>query len=233
MKNLVLASLLLASFAHAQQVALPQQLGQGAAPAPAAMDPAPVPVMAQPPEEGGLGQWYASQKRPALVVYFDRQLDKLPAGWRGERRLLIEDSTRSASRDEVRQITVGFQRNTETAAADLSDFARVFEQSLNSEMKRQRFRVLDGVVLHRKQSADGKAADIEYESLRKSARFVFEVQLVFLGGELELIGSLKDIHTGDVPASVRMPVDSKLDSSSEINRISRSLVQRLLRVRVS
>jgi hypothetical protein len=232
MKNLILASLVLASAAHAQQVGLPQQFGPAPAASPAAMDPAPAPVMAQPSEEGGLGQWYANQKRPALVIYFDRQLDKLPAGWRGERRLLIEDSTKTASREEVRQVTVGFQRNTETAAADLSDFARVFEQSLNSEMKRQRFRVLDGVILHRRQSVDGKVADIEYASLRKSARFVFEVQLVFLGGELELIGSLKDIHTGEVPASVRMPVDSKLDSSSEIDRISRSLVQRLLRVRV-
>jgi hypothetical protein len=233
MRTILLAVLVsLAAAAQAQQVAAPQSIG-ALPPQPPVMDPVPAAVMEQPPEAGGFKAWYAQQKRPALVVYFDRQLDRLPAGWHGTRRLLIEDSTRSASKDETRRVTVGFQQNTETAAADLSDFAKAFEQSLQNEMKRQQFRVLDSVILHRKQSAGGGAADIEYESLRKAARFVFEVQFVVIQGGVELIGSLKDIHTGEVPASVRIRVDSALDSAEEIDRINRALVQRLLKSRVS
>jgi hypothetical protein len=228
MRSLILAGLLLPALAQAQQLSAPQSFG----PAPlggVGSDAAPAQMMVDTAAEGGLKRWYAQQKRPPVVIYFDRQLDKLPAGWRGASRLLIEDSTRSASKDETRQITVGVQHNTETDSSSLSDFAKVFEQSLQKEMQRQQFRMLDSAVLHRKESARGGAPDIEYESLRKAARFVLEVQLLAISGELELVGVLKDIHTGDVPASVRVPVDSKLDSVYEIDRISRSLVHRLLR----
>lgn len=236
LNRLFAAVLLLAgALAQAQTLDAPQPLARAAAAAAAPMDAEARPMLDQPSSAGTLQQWYADQKRPALVVYFDRKLDQLPAGWRGASRLLIEENTVAAGKEESRRTTVGVQRNTALASAEKSHFASLFEQSLQQEMKRQNFRVLDATVLHRKLAAGNRAeaTDIEYDSLKKSARFVFEVELLGLNGEWELVGGLKDIHTGDITASVRLRIDGALDSPANIDRASRALVQRLLQHKVS
>lgn len=194
-----------------------------------------MPMMLAPAVEGSLKEWYAQQKQPALVVYFGRKLDKLPPGWRGTSRLLIEENNLTNSKDESRSLTIGVQGNTEVSVSDRTQFVSLFEQSLQQELKRQNFRILDGIVLHRKLAAGkkGEALDVEYESIRQSARFVFEVELIFMNGEYELTGGLKDIHNGEITASVRIRVDSGLDTPAGIDRANRVLVQRLLRHRVS
>jgi hypothetical protein len=110
----------------------------------------------------------------------------------------------------------------------------LFELSLQQEMKYQKFNILDSTVLHRKLASKNRAetTDIEYESLKGSVRFVLEVELLSLNGESELVGSLKDIHTGDITASVRVRIDGPLDSAG-IDGVSRELVKRLLHHKVS
>lgn len=231
MRALVLASLLAAAAAtaQAQQVSAPQQFGNVAAPQPHAMDAAPAPMIAEEAGAGSVKDWYARENRPALVVYLHKKLDNMPPGWRGGERLLIEDNRQGPDGERKRQVTIGVQEKTEVASAWRNDFLTVFEQSIQNEMKRQQYRVLDSVVLHRKQAAGGAGGDIEYESLRKSARFIFEVQLAMAGGELALLGVLKDIHNGTIAASVRVPVDSTFSDGSEMDRVSRELVNRLSR----
>ncbi|RJG09406.1 hypothetical protein, partial [Massilia cavernae] len=108
-----------------------------------------------------------------------------------------------------------------------SQFAKLFEQSLSVELKKQDVRLLDSTVLHRKTAAGGRASDIEYESLSRSARFVLEVELLVVNGEVEAVATLKDLRSGDIAASVRQKVDN-LDNASEIDRVNRRLVQRLM-----
>ena len=227
MKTIVTALALLAgACAQAQVLDSPQRFGASTAPPHTAADAAEAPMLAAPSMAGTLQEWYAKQNRPPLVVYFNKKLDQLPPGWRGSSRLLVEDKAKG----ETRRVTIGVEHNSQQQAALKSDFANVFEQSLAQEMKRGNFRLLDSTFLHRKQSASNSAegSDIEYESLRKSARFVFEVQLVYIDGGFELLGGLKDIVSGDLAASVRMPVDGALDSPDLIDRASRALVKRLL-----
>ena len=89
-------------------------------------------------------------------------------------------------------------------------------------------------AIHRKLAAGNRASttDIEYESLSKSARFVLEVELVWVNGECEAVANVKDIRSGEIPASVRQKVES-LNSSSEIDQVSRALVQRLMQYKVA
>jgi hypothetical protein len=236
LNRLVLAaSLLAAAAAGAQTLDAPQPLAPGAAAAGAPLDAAASPMMAQPSNAGSFREWYGQHGRPALVVYFDKQLDQLPPGWQGSSRVLIEESTVAQGREENRRTTVGVQRNSAATTSARTHFAKMFELSLQQEMKRQQVRVLDGTVLHRKLAAANRAeaTDIEYDSLKKSARFVFEVELLVLDGECELVGGLKDIHSGDITASVRLRVDGGLGSAEDIDHATRVLVQRLMQFKVS
>ncbi|QYF92558.1 hypothetical protein KY495_17675 [Massilia sp. PAMC28688] len=232
MRAIVLASLMLAAGAgQAQVMAAPEAIARGAVPAAVPMDAAEAGMLVQPSSAGSFRQWYAGQKRPALVVYFDKRLDQLPPGWTGETRLLIEESGQYGKDVEKRKLTVGVQHNTAVASAQRSQFATLVEQALQQELKREQFKVLDGAVLHRKLAATqpGEGSDIEYDSLKKSVRLVLEVQLAFIDGGAELLGAMKDIHSGDIVATVRMPVEGALDTREGIDRAARRLVQRLLK----
>jgi hypothetical protein len=232
MKSLLCTALVLCcTLARGQTLDVPLPL-ERVAPAPRhAADPAESPMLAQPSTAGTLLEWYAQQKRPPLVVYFDKRLDQLPPGWRGSKRLLIEENTKAGGREENRKLTVGVQHNTQPASSARNEFITLFEQSLQQEMRRQQFKVLDSTVLHRRLAAGNKSedTDLEYESLRKSARFVFEVQLLVLNGQVDLMANLKDIHTGDFAASLRLPVEEVLDSAAAMDVVSRQLVRQLLR----
>jgi hypothetical protein len=236
MKPLLLAGLLLAAgLCQTQTLEAPRGFGPASAKPGASLDPPETPMMALPSNAGTFGEWYQLQRRPALVLYFDKRLDQLPPGWQGGSRLLIEREGKSGKQQDSQRLTVGVQHNTETASAMRGDFATLFEQALQQEMKRQQLRLLDGVVLQRKLSSAGRAegADVEYASLNKAARLIFEVQLVCLSGGCELLGTVKDIHSGGVPASVRWPIDATLDRGDNIERASRALVQQLMKQKVS
>lgn len=236
MKRTLLAALLaLAGAAQAQTLALPEPLRQTAPTAHhGSMDAAETPMLAPETVDGTFRQWYAGQKRPALVLYFNRQLDQLPAGWHGTSRLLIEDVTRSGKAEDSRTIAIGVQHNSQQQARTRTQLAKLFEQSLGAELKKQSVRLLDSTVLHRKLASANRdrSTDIEYESLSRSARFVLEVELVCVGGECEAVANVKDIRSGDVPVSVRQKVGS-LNSASEIDQVSRALVQRLMNHKVA
>jgi len=235
MKSLILAALLAcAGAAHAQNLALPEPMKLAPLTAPGAMDPAETPMLAQEAGSGDFRAWYASQKRPALAVYFNRELDQLPPGWEGRSRLLIEDTIVAGKEVDARTITVGVQQNTQRQSRARSQLARLFEQSLGAELKKQNVRLVDSTVLHRKLAASNRdrSTDIEYDSLSRAARFVLEVELVCLNGACEAVANLKDIRNGDVAATVRQKIDS-LNTSGEIDQISRALVKRLMQFKVA
>ena len=233
MKRLFGCMMLVCATGHAQVLDAPQPLARAPAAASGPLDTAEAPMMAQPSLAGTLAEWYAAQKRPPLVVYFDRKLNQLPPGWRGERRLLIEDATVGAGRDATQRIAIGVQRNTAVEAEQVSQFARMFQLSLQQELKKQTFHVLDSTYLHRRMAASNRSdsTDIEYDSLDQSARLILEVELLVVGGECELVGALKNVRTGDIVVTVRLPVEG-LDSPASLDRASRALVQHLLRYKV-
>jgi hypothetical protein len=238
MKNSLLAACLAWSGSvSAQNLALPEIIDRPADARPnlhQIMDAQETAMLASEPSAGGFGQWYAKQGRPAVVIYFDRQLARVPSGWQGLSRLLIEDNGSIGDKEHKRTITVGMQRNTEHSAPAKGQFAKLFEQSLSQELKRQNVRVLDGVYLQRKLTAQGghKGSDAEFESLNRSARFVFEVELVaIIATELEVIANLKDIKTGEITTSVRQSAEG-LTSASEIDRLTRALVRRLMQQKI-
>jgi hypothetical protein len=227
------ALLLAAASAQAQQLSAPQALGKAQAAPPGALDAAEAPMLAMPSAEGTFQAWYAANRRPALVVYFDRKLEELPAGWHGSSRLVIDDNKVAGGKEESRRITVGVQ-HADAGAAPKSQFATLFEQAIRQEMKRQKLTLLDASVLHRRESARANgAADVEYASLRGAARFVFEVALVGINGEWELVGELKDVASGELTVTVRQRIDGPLAKPADLDRTSRALVQQLLRYRLS
>lgn len=233
MRRLMFAALMAASaLAGAQNLVAPTALPPAQAQAQGYADPAPTAVIADTPGAGSFQQWYVAQRRPAMVVYFDRKLEQLPAGWQGRERVLVEETTKAQGKEENRRLTVGVERNTAQAARPVSQFAQLFQNALEQELKRQSLRVLDGKVLHRKEAAGGRGGDIEYASLKGAARFVFEVELLQLNGEWELVGVLKDIHNGDLTATVRLPVEN-LGNHAAIERAARSLVRRLMHYSVA
>ena len=187
-------------------------------------------------EETGSGQfraWYAKQKHPAVVVYFHRELNDLPPGWEGSKRLLIEDTISDGKVEDKRTIIIGVEHNTRGQKRVRSQFAKLFEQSLGVELKKQSVRILDSAVLHRKLAAgrNARLTDIEYESLSRSARFVLEVELMVLNGDVEAVASLKDLHSGEVTASVRQKVES-LEDTTVIDRVNRGLIKRLMQYKM-
>ncbi|CAH0280849.1 hypothetical protein SRABI118_03772 [Massilia sp. Bi118] len=225
--------LVLAASSQAQQLSAPKALGNAAAAPAGALDAREAPMLAMPSSEGSFQAWYATNRRPALVVYFDRRLEELPAGWHGSSRLVIDDNKVAGGKEENRRITVGVQ-HADAGPGPKSQFATLFEQSIRQEMKRQKLTLLDASVLQRRESARANGpADIEYAALRGSARFVFEVALVAMNGEWELVGELKDVVNGELTATVRQRIDGPLARPADLDRASRALVQQLLRYRVS
>lgn len=234
--KLLLAALLLGSGAvRAQALEAPLPLQRAPAAPAGPLDVAEAPMLAAPSAEGSFQAWYAAEKRPALVVYFDRKLAELPPGWQGSTRLLIEDSKLAEGKESNRRVTVGVQHNTQAAAGPKSQFAALFEQAVQQEMKHQGLRLLDPSVLQRRQAAAGRGegADIEFAALKGTTRFVFEVSLLVMNGDCELVGELKDLQSGELTATVRYRVDGGIGSPADLDRASRALVQRLLRYRMS
>jgi hypothetical protein len=225
--------LVVATTAQAQQLSAPQALGKAPAVPVAPLDAAEAPMLAMPSVEGTFQAWYAANRRPAMVVYFDRKLEELPAGWHGSSRLVIDDNKVAGGKEENRRITVGVQQ-LDAGAAPKSQFATLFEQAIRQEMKRQKLTLLDASVLQRRESARANGpADIEYAALRGAARFVFEVSLVGMNGQWELVGELKDVASGELTATVRHRIDGPLAKPADLDRAGRALVQQLLRYRLS
>lgn len=229
-KHCLFAALMAAAaLACAQNLGAPRSIDS--APATAGVsDPMDTGVMAAPSEAGSLRSWYAAQRRPGVVLYFERKLEQLPPGWRGSSRLHIEDKRLVDGKESSRSVTVGVERNTE-AAGPVPQFVALFQQSLQQEMKRQQLSVLDGAILQRKLAASGARGDLEYQSLKGAARFVFEVELLNLNGKCELVGALKDVGNGALVASVNLRFDS-VATRDEMDRLSRALVARLLQSQV-
>ena len=235
MKALLIAGLLAAfGAAQAQSLALPQPLEKAPqVPVHGSFDAPETRMLAQESAHDDFRAWYLNARRPPVVLYFNRQLADMPAGWTGLSRLVIEEVEREGSKQDAhedsRKVTVGMQYNSAAVKQVKSQFARLFEQSLNQELKRHSVQVLDSTLLHRKLAADkrSKDSDIEYESLSRAARFVFEVELVFVDGACEILASLKDVRSGDITASVRQPVSS-LQNAVEVDRANKALVQRLM-----
>lgn len=224
----------LASLAQAQQLDLPERIQRGNTESVRRGDPQEMPMLVEPQSGVDFRQWYGQQKRPPVVLYFDRQLDQMPPGWQGVSRLQIEDVDQYGKQEDKRTVTVGMQYNTAAKVRLKSQAAKLFEQSLSQALKKQEIRMLDGVYLQRKLASDKRNAgtDTEFDSLSKSARFVLEVELLFVDGMCDLAASLKDIATGELMVTVRQPVET-LNNSGEIDRLNKALVQRLMSARIN
>lgn len=225
--------LALASLAQAQQLDLPERIQRGNTEPARRADPPEMPMMVEPQSGDSFQQWYGQQKRPPVVLYFDRQLDQMPPGWQGVSRLQIEDVAKYGKQEDSRTVTLGVQYNTAAQVRLKSQAAKLFEQSLSQSLKKQDIRMLDGVYLQRKLASDKRntGSDVEFDSLNKAARFVLEVELLFVDGLCDLTATLKEIASGEIIVTVRQPVDS-LNSSGEIDRVNKALVQRLMQARV-
>jgi hypothetical protein len=229
----LVAMLAMTTLAQAQQIDLPERIERSNYEPARRADPREMPMLVEPQTGTTFRQWYREQKRPPVVLYFDRQLDQMPAGWQGVSRLQIEDVSKFGKEEDSRTITMGVQHNTAAQKRLKSQFAKLFEQSLSLALKKQEVRMLDGVYLHRKLAADKRSAgsDIEFDSLNKSARFVLEVELLFVDGQCDVIASLKELATGEIIATVRQPMPS-LNSVNEIDRANKALVQLLMQFKI-
>jgi hypothetical protein len=234
---MVFAMLAVAGASAAAQTLAPPLTYDKPAPSSASsarLDAAEAPMLVSTTPANSFEVWYEVQKRPAMVVYFNRKLEHLPPGWHGTTRLLIDEHKVAEGKKEDRSMTIGVQHNSDPGLERKSQFATLFEQAVQQEMKRQRLRILDGSVLQRRvASAQGQLTDTEYASLSGAARFVFEVALVGINADWELVGELKDVQTGELTATVRYRIDGPLDTTADLDRASRALVQRLLRYRVT
>lgn len=239
----ILAPLLLAlGFASAAQAQilnnermLPQPVEPGRiAPwrpaAPVAADPGEAGSLRTAPTGPSLAEWYAAQGRPALALFFDRRLERLPAGWDGTARLRFGFERTDGQRvTEERQLTVGIERKAAAPSVrEREPLVVLIEGALLREMQTARLRLIDPTVAERALAARNRNADTEFESLRNAANYMLEVELVPSGDSISMVGHLKNLRTSELVATVRQPVEQDLRSHEEVDALARLFVRRLL-----
>ena len=79
-------------------------------------DPGETQSLYVPPSGPTLHDWYARQGRPVVVLFFDRRLERVPAGWDGRARLTIARETNAAGKTETENIVVGLEEKTHTGS---------------------------------------------------------------------------------------------------------------------
>lgn len=239
---LLLAALLLGLGASAaaqgalgEERMLPQPVAPGriapwrpATPAPA--DPGEAASLYTPPTGPTIADWYARNGRPALALFFDRRLERLPAGWDGTARLRIgyeRGDGRQVS--DVQQLTLGVERKAATPSVrDRAPLVVLIENALLRELQSARLRLIDPTVAERAQAARNRNSDTELESLRNTAGYLLEVELVPSGDAVSMVGNLKNLRNSELVATVRELVEQDLRSHTEVDALARKFVRRLL-----
>ena len=194
--------------------------------------------MADPGETGSLhvapsgptlADWYAQQGRPALVLFFDRHLERMPAGWDGTSRLRISFEGRSGGSSVNEQTIVGVEHKAPTPSSrNRMPLAVLMESALLRELQSSRMKLVDPAVAERTLTARGRGGDTEFDALHGAAGYMLEVQLVPVADSVSLVGSLKGLRTSEIVAIVRQPVQQDLRNPADIDALARLFVRRLL-----
>jgi hypothetical protein len=236
--HLAAAALLLSGSAVAQTLVPERLLPQPAEPgqvAPwqpsgtAVRDPGETASLHVAPSGPTLQDWYTRQGRPAVVLFFDRRLERVPAGWDGTARLTISREKTAGGQTETDHVVVGVEEKTKTRPLrSRSPVVKLVEQSLTQEMQRARIRMVDPTFAERAHAARAKGGDTEFDSLKGAAGYVLEVELAATGGSVSMLGGLKNVSSGEIVASVRMPVEQDLRDPAATDALARSFIKRLM-----
>lgn len=172
------------------------------------------------PAGSTLNDWYAKQGRPAVALFFDRRMERLPAGWDGTARVLISAGNESVS--------VGVEHKAaRVSLQQRHPVVRLVENALQRELQRMRVKLVDPSVVERALAAKGQGGDTEYDALKGAAGYLLEIELAATGPEVSMIGGLKSL-AGEIVASVRTPVEQDLRDSAAADALARAFVRKLL-----
>ncbi len=180
------------------------------------------------PAGSTLQDWYAKQGRPAVALFFDRRLERLPAGWDGSARLMIASEKHAGGKSETGNLSIALERKAPRASLQQRDpVVRLVEHSLLQELQRVRVKLVDPSVVERALAAKGKGGDTEYDGLKGAAGYLLEIELAATGPEVSMIGGFKSL-SGEIVASVRTPVQSDLRDAAAADALARAFVRKLM-----
>jgi hypothetical protein len=220
---------------------------------PAAVPPMKPPQVFTPPPEDSdqriaepsaapptLREWYESQERPPVAMYFLQRLGRVPPGWYGKYRVVIgaskddrwddqSDGKKDTGKEtETGAVTLGVERNTEDdGTRSRSAAVGMVESALVQELQAANFHVIDSALVERALVARrGREGDHEYDALAAAARLMLEVEIVGVDTPY-VAATLKSLKSGEVVAVARVPVNGRLDSSSRVQSLARAVVRKL------
>lgn len=202
-------------------------------------DSAPVRVE-QPAGRSSVRQWYESQDRPAVAMYFLQRLGRVPPGWYGKYRVVIAgskdddwDNQHDGGKERGKEtsnetLSIGVERNTaDDGTRSRSPADGMVESVLMQQLQAANFRLVDtGLVERALVARRGRGGDHEYDALAAAARLMLEVEIVGVDDPF-LMATLKSLKSGDVLAIARVPVNDRLASSGGVQSLARSLVRKL------
>lgn len=215
---------------------LPQPIEPGriapwrpAAPVPA--DPGETGSMRVAPTGPTLADWYTAQGRPVIALFFDRRLERLPAGWDGTSRLRIGFDGTDGRTTVKEQLTIGVERKAAAPSVRArSPVVVLIEGALLRELQASRLKLVDPTFAERALASRNGNGDTEFDSLRNTAGYILEVEMVPVGDTVSMIGNLKGLRNSELVATVRQPVEHDLRSPSDVDALARVFVRRLLAV---
>lgn len=175
-----------------------------------------------------LQDWYAKQGRPAVALFFDRRLERLPAGWDGTARVMIASEKSAGGKSETENISIALEHKAPRGSLQQRrPVVQLVENSLLRELQRMRVRLVDPSVVERAQAARGKGGDTEYDALKGAAGYLLEIELAATGAEVSMIGGLKSM-SGEIVATVRAPVQDDLRDPAAADALARDFIRKLL-----
>lgn len=208
----------------------PGQVAPWTAPAAAFADPGERGSLQAEPAGPTLADWYAKQGRPAVVLFFDRRLERLPHGWDGAARLNIAHEKNAGGKTETQSLTVALEHKSPVQSVRRAPIVQLVENALAHEMQRQRFKLVDPNFVERALAAKGKGGDTEFDAIKGAAGYVLEVELAATGPAVSMLGGLKNVGSGELVATIRQPVDRDLREPADADALARSFIKRLLAV---
>jgi hypothetical protein len=209
--------------------AVPGQVAPWRGAAPARSDPPEMGSLYVAPTGPTLADWYAAQGRPAVVLFFERRLERMPAGWDGTSRLRIAYEGADRNNSVREELVVGVEHKAPTASVrNRMPLAVLMESALLRELQSARLKLVDPTVAERTLAARGRGGDTEFDALHGAAGYMLEVELVPVADSVSLVGSLKGLRTSEIVASIREPVEQDLRNPADVDALARKFVRRLL-----
>lgn len=182
-----------------------------------------------------LQDWYAKQGRPAIALFFDRRLERLPAGWDGAARVMIASEKQADGKTETENLSIALEtRAPRKSLQQRRPVVQLVENSLLRELQRMRFKLIDPTLVERALAARAKGTpDTEFDSLKGSAGYLLEIELAPTGSSVSMIGGLKNLAGGEIVATVRTPVEADLNEPAAADALARSFIKKLLAVQTT